>query len=516
MSQLNKTVDNGRIAKNTFFLYVRMLLTVGVGLFTSRIILNALGAQDYGVYNVVGGVVFMLAFLNSGMVAATQRFLSFELGSENEKNLKSVFCTAITTHLFIGVLILFVAETFGLWFVNARMNIPAERLCAANWVYQCSVITFFVSVISVPYNSCLVAHERLNVYAYVSIFEAFAKLGIAVFLFFSSVDKLIWYAILVLCVQIAIRFVYGFYCKKHFSECVYKFSFDKTLFRKMLSFAGWSMFGNLGFSFKDQGSNIILNLFCGPTVNAARGIAVQVSGYINSFANNFAIAMTPQITKQYAAGNLEISQRLVYSGSRYSFLLMAMIVVPFVVNVDEILTMWLGSVPQYTSVFVILTLISSLMYVVTQPVTNAIQATGKIRLFQILLTILLLSELPMAYIILNCGAKPYMAMFPTLVTSFCAIYLRIILLKKMIPSYSIKIYTVGTIMRCFSLFGVCVALAVIVKKYLCGESIFVVALNCLISFSLTVCIEVFVGLNSDERKIAFSKIKKMFGRGVKK
>lgn len=279
----NNPSGNKRIAKNTLLLYFRMLLTILVGLYTSRVVLNTLGISDYGVYNIVGGVVTMLAFLNSAMVAASQRFISFELGTGDLEKLKKVFCTSVSIHITLAILILIVAETIGLWFVNAYLNIPLDRMEAANWVYQCSVLTLILTIISVPYNSCIVAHEHMRAFAYVSIVEVILKLAIVYLLLIGDFDKLILYAILIAVVAFIIRIIYGIYCKQNFEECTYHFLFDRKLFKEMFAFAGWSVIGNLGFSLKDQGSNIILNLFGGTTVNAARGIAMQVNGIISNF-----------------------------------------------------------------------------------------------------------------------------------------------------------------------------------------------------------------------------------------
>lgn len=253
--------SNKRIAKNTLLLYFRMVLIIIVGLYTSRVVLNTLGVSDYGIYNVVGGIVSMLAFLNSAMVAASQRFISFELGTDDSERLKKVFCTSVSIHIVLALIIFLIAETLGLWFVNTHLNIPAERMGAANWVYQCSILTLMLTVVSVPYNSCIVAHEHMKAFAYVSILEAVLKLLVVYLLLVGAVDKLVLYAILVAAVAFVIRIIYGIYCKRHFEECTYRFVLDRKLFKEMFAFAGWSIIGNLGFSMKDQGSNIILNLF---------------------------------------------------------------------------------------------------------------------------------------------------------------------------------------------------------------------------------------------------------------
>lgn len=506
------TSNNKRIAKNTMFLYIRQILVLIVGLYTVRVVLNVLGESDYGVYNVVGGIVSMLVFINSGMIAASQRFMAFELGKNDTEKLKKVFATSALAHLFIALLVFLIAETIGLWFVNTQLNIDQERMYAVNWVYQCAVITFMVSIISVPYSSCIVAHEQMKIYAYVSIVEVVTKLGVAFLLYISPIDKLIFYAILLLLIQILIRCLYTIYCKKHFEECTFKYIWDKSLFLQLFSFASWSIVGNLGFSFKDQGSNIILNIFFGPVINASRSIALQVSHCINSFSNNFAVALTPQITKQYAAGNYSESRNLVYVGARYSFYLMLIISVPFLINVDYTLKLWLGTVPQYTSEFVVLCLIASLFYTMTQPITNAIQATGNIKWFQILLAVLLLMELPVAWIILKCGGKPYMAVIPSIVTSFLSIYLRIIILRKMVEGYSIAKFTFDVVTRCCIIMMISWLVSYYIRNIF--EENFV---GFIVTVLLSICVTVFFillfGVKKQEKEIIVMKLRAIFTKG---
>lgn len=414
-----------------------MVFSILVGLYTSRVVLNTLGVSDYGVYNVVGGIVAMLSFLNSALTASSQRFISYELGKGNINKLNNVFCTSVSTHLALAGIIFFIAETIGLWFINTHLNIDANRIVAANWVYQCSILSFILTVVSVPYNSCIVAHEHMNAFAYISILETLLKLLIVYILLIISYDKLIVYAILTLCVAIIIRTTYGIYCKSHFKECTYHYKFDKKLFKDMFAFAGWSIVGNLGFSFKDQASNIILNIFFGTIVNAARGIALQVSGIIYGFSSNFMMALNPQITKRYAAGDINGSISLVYAGCRYSFFLLALIVIPVLININYLLFLWLGSIPQYTVDFLRLALIAALINSMAQPLVTALQATGNIKIFQITICCVMLSELPMAYFILKFGGEPYMAMYPTVLVVLIGLFARFIILKHLVPAYNL-------------------------------------------------------------------------------
>ena len=508
-----QNLDKRRIAKNTLLLYVRMFLMILIGLYTSRVILKTLGVSDYGVYNVVGGMVSMFAFLNSAMVAASQRFISYELGRGDKERLNLVFCTSVNIHVIIAVVIFILAETIGLWFVNIRLVIDADRMVAANWVYQFSVLTFMVTVVSVPYNSCIVAHEHMRAFAYIGIVDACLRL-IAVFLLLVfPYDKLIFYAFGVFAASIIVRILYSFYCKKHFEECAYRFIVNWKLLKRMFSFAGWSVLGNLGFSFKDQGSNIILNLFYGTSINAARGIAMQVSGLVSTFSSNFSMALYPQITKQYAGGNVESCLNLVYSGARYTFYLLTLVSIPFLINVDYVLKLWLGDVPQYTSIFLMISMVVSILYTVTGTVTTALQATGEIKWFQIGICIIMLLELPIGYIFLSYGYPPY-ALYPGILTGVIAIFFRIFLLKRYIPKCNISYYL-------FAVFARSMAIGIatwIICNYIHSffpDTFFTVILTSLISVVILLIFVFSFGLSSVERSMIRQKLELVIHRVCK-
>lgn len=508
-------MNKKRIVKNTFLLYIRMFLTIIVGLYTSRVVLNTLGVTDYGIYNVVGGIVAMLAFLNVAMTAASQRFISYELGKGDAERLQKIFSTSVNIHGLIAIVIFILAETIGLWFINTYLNIDIKRMSAANWVYQFSIFTFMASVFSVPYNSCIVAHEHMRAFAYISILDVLLKFAVVYMLLFINVDKLILYSVLVFVVSILVRICYVIYCKAYFKECRYHLIFDKPLFMKMLAFAGWSIIGNLGFSFKDQISNVILNIFFGTTVNAARGIAMQVSGLINSFAGNFSMAINPQITKQYAAGNILESQKLVYAGARYSFYLLTLISIPFMINIDYILKLWLGIVPEYTSIFLILSLLVALLYVITGTVTTAIQATGDVKVFQIGISILMCSEIPAAYVLLKLGFPPYSAMYPAIVTCILGAFFRFYIIKQMIPSYDFTYYTVQVFLRCIILFAFCYLISVWLRSFFIQN-----LLNLVVTSLLAVCVIIMMvyvlGTTRSERIMIHSKVNYAFNRIAKR
>ena len=498
--------NNKRIAKNTLMLYLRMFLILGVSLFTSRVVLQTLGVSDYGVYSVVGGFVSMLAYLNAVFVGATQRFMSFALGKSDKTVLSATFATAKLSHIIIAIIILVVAETFGLWFVNNKLVIDAGRMIAANWVYQCSVFSLLITIITIPYNACIVAHEHMHVYAYVSILDVVLKLVTLYLLVILSGDKLVVYALLHVAIAVIVCLCYTFYCRKNFEECRVKPSIDKPLLKEMTSFAGWTALGSLGFTFKDQFSNIILNVFLGTTINAARGIAIQVNSAVNSFATNFFMAISPQITKQYASGNLEQSQKLVYAGSRYSFYLLSFITIPVIINIDYILKIWLGKVPDYTASFLIITLITSLIYSLSNPITTALQATGNIKVFQIGISIILLLELPAAYIILKLGYPPDYSLLPAIVTNSIALVFRFHLLKKMIPSYSLKEYYINNVLRCLILFVICFIPCFYFKKIL-SDSFVGMSVSVVVSIIFIGIVVYLAGINTAERQMFIGYIK---------
>lgn len=505
------TSNNKRIAKNTLLLYFRMFITMAVGLYTSRVVLNVLGITDYGIYNVVGGIITMVSFLNIAMVQASQRFFSFELGTGSVDRLNKVFCTSLNIHLAICIIAIFIGETLGLWFVNSKLNIPIDRMIATNWVYQASILTFVVGVMSVPYNSAIVAHEKMSAFAYISILEVVLKLLIVYLLLIIPFDKLIVYSILMVLVSIVIRLCYTIYCKKHFKECNYHLIYDKKLSVEMFSFAGWSVFGNLGFSFKDQISNVILNLFFGTTLNAARGIGLHVATLVNTFSTNFTMALNPQITKQYAAGDYEASRKLVYAGCRYSFFLLSLISIPLIINIDYVLKLWLGIVPEYTGQFVIFALLTSLLYTLSGSVTTAIQATGRLKWFQIGICIIMLSELPVDWILLELGYPPYSVMWPTVVTYFIALVFRFWLIHRYVEGYRFVEYLFAIVVRCLFLFGLSYYFSFVACAGL-EENLVNLVLSTILSMIISGIVFYILGTNQSERMLLMAKMKQFYGK----
>lgn len=409
-----------------------MLFTMGVSLFTSRVVLQTLGVEDYGVYSVVGGIIAMFSFINGGMVSATQRYLTFEIGKGNLPQLKKVFSTSLQIHAIIALVIVLLGETVGLWFLYEKLVIPESRMTAAFWVYQCSIVASVVSIMSVPYNADIIAHEKMSTFAYISVLEVVLKLAIVYALYITPWDKLISYAVLILSVQLLIRFVYARYCSKHFEESHYHHQIDKPLFKEMLSFAGWSFWGNLASILYTQGLNMMLNVFFGPIVNAARGIAVQVQSAVRQFVSNFQMALNPQITKNYATGQLSQMHNLMFRSARFSFFLLFFLTLPILLETEYILTLWLKTVPTDTVVFTRWMIGISLIYSIANPCVIANQATGKVKVYQAVVGGILLMILPLSYIVLKLGAPAYSVFIVHFCVESVAQFARMLMLRKLI------------------------------------------------------------------------------------
>ena len=399
--EINSTENSKRIAKNTLLLYFRMIITMIISLFTSRVILKTLGATDYGIYNVVAGVITMLSFITNSLSNAESRFITFELGKGNTGNLKSVFSSIMFINFGLALVILILGETIGLWFVQNKLLIPENRVVASLWVYQCSIITAIISILSAPYNALIISHEKMSAFAYISIIEVSLKLVIVYLIHLTSYSKLIVYSILVLCIQLLIRYIYIQYSSRNFEESHVRPSWNAVLFKEIGAFSLWTMNGNLAIIGYTQGINILLNMFFGPLVNAARGIAVQVQSAALTFVQNFLIAINPQIIKSCAVENYGYMHKLVVAASKYGFFLMLIISFPLIIMVDPILRLWLGSVPEYTSAFVKIMLYACLLNPLCRTLVTAINATGKIKKFQILEGTSLLMVVPIAYILLK-------------------------------------------------------------------------------------------------------------------
>ncbi len=398
--------NNKRIAKNTMVLYVRMFVMMLISFFTTRIMLNALGVDDYGINNVVGGLVSMFSLLSSSLTSASSRFITFALGKGDLDYQKRVFATAVNIHIVLAIVVVIAIETVGVWFLNNRLNIPSERLYAANWVLHCSVISFVLGLFSVPYNSSIYAHERMSAFAWFTIYDAVVKLIVVVSIYYYGGDKLILLAVISLIPSVIKQFIFWIYCKRNFSECEYNFQLDRGLFKEMFSFSVWNFIGCTAGLLKDQGVNILINIFTSPVINAARGIAMQVNGIISQFSGNFMGALMPQITKYYASGELNEMHKLMFRGTRFSYYIFMFIAIPVFFEIETVLRIWLGQVPEHTVLFTRLALLLSLLEMLSSVLITAQNATGRIRNYQLVVGGLLLLNFPLSYLMLYLGFMP--------------------------------------------------------------------------------------------------------------
>lgn len=398
--------SNKRIAKNTLLLYIRMLFMMLVSLYTSRVVLNTLGVIDYGINNVVGGVITMLGFLTGSLGAASSRYITYDLGKGDMVVMKNTFGNILSIHFILAAIVLVVGETLGLWFMSTQLQIPLGRETAAMWVYQFSIFSSVLTVISIPYNATIIAHEKMSAFAYISIADAVLKLLIVYLLLIIPYDKLIVYAILFFCIQAFDRVVYGIYCSQHFEETRTSLKYDGKLFKEIFAFAGWTMNGCLAATGYTQGLNILLNIFFGPAVNAARGIAVQVQGVCQQFCTNFQMALNPQLTKSYAQGDLGNMRRLLVKSSKFSFYILFCIVLPLMFEAELVLKSWLGIVPEHTVNFLRLMLIVGMLYTLSNPINVSVHATGSLKCFQLIEGTMLLSIVPIAYLLLKFFSIP--------------------------------------------------------------------------------------------------------------
>ena len=412
--------SNKRIAKNTFYLYLRMLMVMLVSLFTVRIVLNALGAEDYGINNVVGGFVTMFAFLTSTLNSSSLRFFAYNIGKNDQVKISQYFTMSFWCFVIMAGVILILAETIGLWFVTNKLTIPSNRMDAAFWVYQFSIFTFVLKIIAIPYNSIVIAHERMNMYAILGVIECILKLGVAYLIFISPFDKLKSYTLLMFLFGALIDSYYFIYGLKNFPECHIRRFWDSKIFHEIANYSGWTLFGTLSGVFRGQGINILLNVFFNPVVNAARAIAFQINSHVNGFVMNFYKAVQPQITKSYGAGDLSSVHSLVLRSSRFCFYLILILSMPVLLETEYILKIWLKNVPEYTVLFTRLVILTAIVDSTAYPLQTSISATGRIKYFQIITGGLLILNLPIAWIFLHLGYPPQVTMYIAITISIIA------------------------------------------------------------------------------------------------
>ena len=426
--------------KNTVFLYIRMFFIMGIALFTSRVVLKTLGVVDFGIYNVIGGVVSMMGVVNTAMSVATSRYLTFNIGKNDTEELHKTFCISLTIYLWMCLIFFILAEAIGVWFINTQLNIPSERVAAANWVFQFTIFSTIFAFLQNPYSSSVIAHERMNFYSVISIIEAIFKLVIVYCLLTIPFDRLIVYSGLYMIISLSVFLSYRYYCIRHFEECHFVAYKDSKLFHDILSFSGWNMFGALAGIARTQGLNILLNIFFNPVVNAARGIAVQVSAATSMFYGNFSLATRPQITKYYAQKDYNNMNLLVFRSSKFSFFLLWIISLPILIETPTIIRLWLGQIPEYviqfTRIIILITAVDSL----SSPIMTICHATGHIKLYQFVVGMINIMTLPVSYIFLKLGYPPISVFIVSLIMTIIATLLRLIIAKKLVPQFPLISY----------------------------------------------------------------------------
>lgn len=494
-----------RLVKNTIVLYVRTLITMIISLFTSRVILQNLGVEDYGLYNVVGGFVSIFAIISSTLTGTTQRYLTYEIGKTEGANPQKIFGLAMNIHIGLSIIIFVLLETIGLWFLNEKLNISGNRIVAANCVYQLSILSFILNIISTPYNAVIIAHEKMKAFAYISLIDVVLKLLIVYLIALSPYDKLIVYAFMLLLISIFDRLIYGIYCGRHFPESKYKYFKDNKLYKEIFGFASMNFIGAVADILCNQGVNIILNMFFGVTVNAARGIAISVQGALTRFVGDFTTALKPQIMKEYASGNLQRSLDLCYMGSKFSYFLMLLGGLPIIMRVPFILDLWLGVEPEYTSDFVVLTLIMSAVMVLSNNITTIILANGNLKSFTFWIGGVRISMLPFIVLLLKLGGTPQQAYCIIVLFEFFALIVRLCVTQKLVGASFVKEFIKKVLVRILIVTLICILTANYFNKIFINDLTGFVCetLTCIL---ITISSIYLVGLNNYEKTAVRKKI----------
>ena len=502
MSSSNKT-----IARNTIFLYFRMMLTMFISLYTSRVILQVLGVDDYGIYQAVGGIVGFLSFINNALSTGSSRFITFGLGENNPQKLKNIFSTTLTAHICLAIIIAFLAETVGLWFLHNKLVIAPDRLGAAEFVFHLSILTAFFTLTQVPYNACIIAHEKMGVYAYVSIIEASMKLLVVYFLTFADFDKLKFYALLLCLLQVGLIMFYRLYCLRHFEEAKFRLLFDKKLFKEIAGFSGWSLFSSSSIALNSQGILVLLNMFFSPAVVAARSISLQVNAAANQFVTSFQTAANPQIVKKYAAKDYEGSKRLLLQTTKFSFYLMWLLCLPICFGAKQLLTLWLGVVPEYTVIFLQLVIIQSLFCVFDTSFYRALYAKGRLKENALISPTLGLIRFPIIYVLFKFGFSPVALSWASLITyALLGLVIKPILVIKIV-NYSWKdIFSV--FIPCLKVVVCSLPILYLLYYYLGDDSLTAFVIIVLASVVSVIISTWFVGLDKTMKNKIVALIKK--------
>ncbi len=510
---MSQSANNKRIAKNTIVLYIRTLFVMFISLYTSRVILEALGVEDYGVYQVVGGVVAMFSVISSSLSSAISRFLTFEIGHGDIRRLKKIFSTSITIQLVIATVIFILSEVIGIWFMETKMQIPPGRFDAARWVLHCSLLTFCINLLSVPYNACIIAHERMNAFAYIGIFEAVMKLVICYLVMVSPIDRLITYAVLMMLIALTTRIIYSIYCSRHFEESRVGAGFDKSIFKEMIGFSGWSFFNNTAFILNNQGVNMLMNVYFGVVVNAARGIAIQVENAVLQFVNNFTTAINPQITKSYASGDLVNMHKLVCRGAKFSYFSMLLLALPIIMEAKQILNLWLVDVPEYAVIFVRLSLVMGLCDCIGNSGYTACMATGKLKKYSVIITSVAILEFPLAWLFFAMDALPEYAYYTYIAIKVIILFVRMFLLESMI-GLKVHIYIRNVFVPIISTTLIAIVPPIVVSLFMEPTILRLVVLVLVSVVSVAVC-TLCIGMAPNERRAIISACKNVINKFVK-
>lgn len=505
----NTTQNNKRIAKNSLMLFIRMLFSMAVSLYTTRAILEILGVIDFGIYNVVGGVIVFFGFLNQTMSTTTSRFITTALGKNDTNILHRVFCMSMNFHIAIAMLTLIVGETLGLWFVLNKLIIPIDRLQAALWLYHASVLSTCISVLNVPYNASIIAHENMGAFAYISILQVISKLIIVLILPYIQADRLITFSILTISISIIIQIIYWQYSYRKYNETHFNWLWDKYIWKKMSGFASWNIIGDLAFICNTQGLNILLNMFFGPIVNAARGIAVQVESVITQFIGNFQTAIAPQITKSYAANDINQTIHLIFKASKFCFFLMMIIAIPAFLEIEYVLNAWLKNIPTHTIAFAKLTIIMLFFECLSRPLHLAIYATGVVRKYQILQSSIYLTFLPLSYVLVKkCSISPEFIISILVFFKFIILIIRLNRVRDLIH-LSLMEYTKNVLLPALLCFFLSLILPLLITRSI-ETSFFRFSLTCIFSFICSIIIIYTCGLTNNEKLFVKKQINKIY------
>ena len=494
--------NNKRIAKNTILLYCRLFALMVVSLYTSRVVLNTLGAEDYGIYNVVGGFVAIFCILTNALSNAISRFITFS--TENPDNIKKndIFCTSINLMVIASVFFIACAEIIGTFFLNRYMQIPPSRLFAANIVLQLSIFSFAINLISIPYNAVIIAYEKMSAFAYISIFEAIAKLLSAITLTIIGFDKLISWAICLFFISVIVRMTYQIYCKKQFPECQYHFALKKRLIASIGNFTGWTLLGETAGILKNEGVNVVFNIYFGPIINAAYGIAIQVTNTINQFVLGFITAVNPQIIKTYAKKEIMTSYKLVLTSTRLSFFLLFIIAIPIIAETEFILKIWLKNIPQYSIIFVQLTIVLALIDSISYPLITLQRATGKIKYYQIVCGTIHLCNFPIAWLLLKTGSSPQAVFKAAIIIAIVNTFVRLFMTKRCVD-IKIKSFLIDVILRLSIISLSTSSIIYLLKKAISSHEILLIIISIMVTFAIIITL----GIKKEEKTWAIELIK---------